>query len=131
LRSKLLNTAERIAHTIWNKGLAKTGANLSHGIAGNAYMLHCLSRAFQFFISKDPLYKDKANLWRFRSYMFAKALCDTKIVKYERSCECGLKITKGLPDYPFSLMDGLAGEICLLSDLLRDEDEVRFPGLEV
>jgi hypothetical protein len=34
--------------------------------------------------------------------------------------------------YPYCLMDGLAGKICFLSDLLLEKEEyVRFPGFEI
>jgi hypothetical protein len=33
--------------------------------------------------------------------------------------------------YPFSLMEGISGQIAFVSDLLRDEDDTRFPGFEI
>ena len=33
--------------------------------------------------------------------------------------------------YPYSLMEGISGEICFLSDLLWDMTLVRFPGYEI
>ena len=33
--------------------------------------------------------------------------------------------------YPYSLMDGLAGKIGFLSDLLHSDDAVRHPGYEI
>jgi hypothetical protein len=34
-------------------------------------------------------------------------------------------------EFPFSLQDGMAGEVCLLVDLLNDEKDVRQPGYEI
>ena len=38
---------------------------------------------------------------------------------------------KGTPDTPFSLFEGLSGEVYFLSDLLTNEDAVRFPAYEI
>ena len=63
--------------------------------------------------------------------MFAKALTDPKIQKLVSSHDDGWRIYEGVPDHPFSLMEGLSGDICFLSDLLRDESEARFPAYEI
>ena len=42
-----------------------------------------------------------------------------------------LKEKETFESHPFSLAEGLSGEVCFLSDLLRDEGEVRLPGFEV
>ena len=34
-------------------------------------------------------------------------------------------------NYPLRMMEGVTGDICFLSDLLRNEDDVRFPGYEI
>jgi hypothetical protein len=31
----------------------------------------------------------------------------------------------------YSMMDGVSGDVCLLTDLLNDERYVRFPGYEI
>ena len=38
--------AMRAAENTWQNGLLKKGNSLCHGIAGNGYLMHCLSRAF-------------------------------------------------------------------------------------
>jgi len=42
-------------------------------------------------------------------------------------------VKKGVPDHPWSLMEGIAGEICMLADLIDpyDLDIARFPGYDV
>ncbi len=61
--------------------------------------------------------------YRTRAYIFAKALFDAKIQREA--------LRKGVPDYPFSLMEGCSGVVCFLSDLLGNENEVRLPGFEI
>jgi hypothetical protein len=68
-------------------------------------------------------YKGMAVKWKSRAFLFAKALIDNKIQG---------TLEKGKSDHPFSLMEGLSGQISFLSDLLTDEDQVvRFPGYEL
>ena len=69
--------------------------------------------------------------------MFAKALTDPKVQGQclKKPAQTGVKGAKNLPKeaetYPFSLMNGLSGDICLLSDLLGDEAGMRMPGYEL
>ena len=54
--------------------------------------------------------------------LFAKALFDNKVRRASGICtydEQGLE-PRGASHFPFSLMNGLAGEICFLSDILKD-----------
>jgi hypothetical protein len=37
----------------------------------------------------------------------------------------------GVSDHPFSLMEGISGDICFLCDLLGNEFDARFPGYEI
>jgi hypothetical protein len=39
--------------------------------------------------------------------------------------------TRPLLSYPYSLMGGMAGEVCYLSEILFDERNLRFPAYEV
>jgi hypothetical protein len=34
-------------------------------------------------------------------------------------------------NYPLRMMEGVTGDICFLSDLLRNEEDMRFPGYEI
>ena len=45
-------------------------------------------------------------MWRTRAWMFAKALIDEKL-EFDRE-----------PDHPYSLFEGLTGEMCFISDIL-------------
>ena len=62
--------------------------------------------------------------------MFAQATYDEQIQKEVREYTDLSRLKKGLPDYPLSLMEGISGQICFLSDLLRDKD-VKIPGYEI
>ena len=61
--------------------------------------------------------------------MFAQAMFDHKVQEEQKYYENDSRWTKGKVDYPFSLMEGSAGAICLLSDLLKGD--VKFPGFEI
>lgn len=63
---------------------------------------------------KQKEFKKEALIWRTRAFIFAKTLVDSDQTKEV-----------------LGLFEGAAGEICLLSDLLGDENEVRFPGFEI
>lgn len=41
------------------------------------------------------------------------------------------RFTIGSADYPFSLMQGLSGDITLIIDLLEDSNNSFYPGFEV
>ena len=36
----------------------------------------------------------------------------------------------GIPDKPYSLMEGLGGELCFYADLLTNFENAKFPGYE-
>ena len=123
----LLEAAIKAGEVCWQYGLLLNGNGLSNGISGNGYMLHSLSRV----LSKIPGMEHEALKWRLRTYAFAQSLCDPQIQEYISQYDDGVRLKKGTPDEPFSLMDGISGPICFLSDLLRDENDLRFPGYEV
>jgi hypothetical protein len=66
-------------------------------------------------------------LWRTRAFRFAQAVSDKMIKRKEEALCSQDKET----EFPFSLQDGMAGEVCLLVDLLNDEKDVRQPGYEI
>jgi hypothetical protein len=86
-------------------------------------------RTYNILSKKAKLNKDKYNAlvfgklaikWRTRAFIFAKALSE-KSNQEERTSTY----------FPYSLMQGCAGVICLFSDLLTDENQVRFPCFEI
>ena len=54
--------------------------------------------------------------------MFAKSLYDQDVQVECSYHDDGQRVRCGMPDHPFSLMEGIAGEVCFLSDILGDEN---------
>jgi hypothetical protein len=81
-------------------------------------------------IQKD-YYELTATVVKNRTYMFAKALFDFRVQKQCREFDDKNRLWSGMPDSIYSLMEGLTGTLAFESDLLRDEDDVRFPGFEI
>ena len=66
-----------------------------------------------------------AEKWRNRVFLLAKALFDPLIqAKFQPAYG-------GRQYFPYSLMEGIAGDISFLSDILKDETSARFPGYEI
>ncbi len=113
------------------------GQGLWDGIAGNGYILHSIFRCFDHFsrTDEDKVKAEKfgkiAKIWETRAFLFAKALNDPQIIDKISEFDDGTKVRKGIPNYPFSLMEGLSGPITLISDLLLNKRAVLFPGLEI
>jgi hypothetical protein len=105
------------------------GNGLCHGISGNGYFIHCLYRTYKRLADQEKcewkanVLKEIAKTWELRTFIYAKAIFDPKTQNQMPD--------KFKPVYPFSLMEGISGVISFLSDLLQNEDEVRFPGYEI
>ena len=107
--------------------------------------MHGLYKMFLEAVDNIPKEEEKktaqefSNLWRARAYLFGLAMADPKIkepklteeVPSNPKSEVELKYYqyKNVMDYPFDILDGLAGDICFLSDFIRDEREMSLPGL--
>ncbi|XP_072179333.1 lanC-like protein 2 [Diadema setosum] len=99
-----LNAALCCGDVIWQRGLLRKGYGLCHGTAGNGYAFVALYQA-----TKDPKQL-------YRACKFAEWCMDYG----KHGCR--------VADRPYSLMEGLAGTIYFLSDLLSPSQS-RFPGL--
>lgn len=136
LMSRLLASAVDAADFAWNQGFSVRCNGLSCGLAGNGYLLHCLYRTFdrlaQQAESADQkhLFHKAAQTWRTRSIAYAVALTNPLIQKEATRAVKHPQKRHNYTEHPFSLMEGLSGNICFLCDLLRDED-VAFPGYEL
>lgn len=114
----MINALE-CGEVIWHRGLLQKGAGLCHGITGNAY----------FFLSIYRFTKDEK--WFDRAIIFANLSFDPKLIQIVKSRRLGRKV-KGIPDEPYSLMEGSAGDICFYLDIIRENIEYsRFPGYEI
>ena len=140
LKGELLNLASKAGVITWEQGLLLKSTGLCHGIAGNGYAVHSLYRLFKWLSDESVLNSDVSMFktisiqWRIRAFMFAKTLCDPYIRKQSEQYIISKKIerlTEGKPDHPYSLMEGIAGEVCFLADMITGEDSMRLPGFEI
>lgn len=132
LADRLVDTAVKIGELTWSQPSDEIG--LCHGLAGKAYAMHALYRAFNVEArtskalsthegNRDAaehkkevnLYKKVAHLWRTRAFLLASQIKEKHLGVTEE----------------FSLVEGVSGSICLLADLLTSESTVRFPGYEI
>ncbi|KAL1917394.1 uncharacterized protein VTP21DRAFT_5050 [Calcarisporiella thermophila] len=94
---KYLKIAQEMAEITWKYGLLRKGPGLCHGISGNAYVFLTLSR-----MSEDDS-------------QFQRAL------RFAQVCTEWEELTKTgklqVPDKPWSLFEGLAGSVWLLTEL--------------
>jgi len=112
-----LVSASNAGEAIWHRGILLKGNGICHGITGNAYMLHSLYR----YMSKD-------SRWKHRFACFAGATWDEKIQNIVQNYKDPQRITTGMPDTPYSLMEGLGGTVVFYADILN---EMLFPGFEI
>ena len=96
------------------------GNGISQGITGNGYALHCLFRKFQSKAKSCYL----AEKWKSKAFIFARAICHAEFQEKCQQYHDGMRLRKGMPNYPFSLIEGVAGDVCFLSDILRDDMDV-------
>lgn len=121
LVKKISESVVKAGEDLWTRGLLKKGYNLCHGISGNAYG----------FLALYKLTKEEN--WLKKAYVFAVSnSLDDRIQHIVSGYDSGNRFLVGKPDHPFSLMEGLAGHLCLLIDLDRQNiGEAKFPGLEI
>ncbi|CAN9498129.1 unnamed protein product [Ophioblennius macclurei] len=101
-----LEDALRCGEVVWHYGLLKKGYGLCHGVAGNAYTFLTLYRH-----TLDPKHLYRACMFADWCMNYGKHGCRT-------------------PDRPYSLLEGMAGTIYFLADLLQPLKS-RFPGFEL
>ncbi|CAI2368824.1 unnamed protein product [Moneuplotes crassus] len=115
-----LKSAEKAGEIIWERGLLLKGFGVCHGISGNAYVLHSLYRA-----TGDLK-------WRYRAQKFAKSTCDDDVKTVVYNYETPSRLEVGLPDSPYSLMEGISGNTVMLIDMVQEEErDPKFPGYEI
>lgn len=92
---KYLASAKKCVDVIWERGLLTKGYGICHGVSGNAYAFLAMYQ-----LTQNKLYLYRAIKFAEWCFNYGKHGCRT-------------------PDRPFSLFEGLAGTIYLLSDLLE------------
>ncbi len=114
-----LSAALKAGETVWTRGILLKGNGLCHGITGNAYMLH-------------SIYAYTADVrWKYRAHMFADASWNEIIQTVVKKHKDPGRISVGISDTPYSLMEGLGGTVVFYADLLHDTPEMLFPGYEL
>jgi lantibiotic modifying enzyme len=119
---KYIESARRAGGAIWHEGVLKKGFNLCHGITGNAYAMLQLSKT-------HLIPPDEQRLWQDRAIHFMLLKRDANTMHIINTYDAGCRYEVGMSDYPFSLMLGLAGDLCLEIDLL--DGKCTFPGYDV
>jgi hypothetical protein len=115
---RLAAAGSRCGALIWEQGLLRKGSGLCHGVSGNAYAFLTLWR----------MTGNEVHL--FRALAFAAMLYDSELLAAAASYPDPQRAVVGVPDSPCSLMEGKAGVVCLLLDMLSPAT-ARFPAWEV
>ena len=103
--------------TIWERGILKKGFGLCHGTAGNAHTFLMMYR----YTGSEEYYYNALKMAEFAWSDEARQEVETYWDPQRRRM--------GMADFPYSLMEGLAGTICFHCDLLHPE-EAAFPGYD-
>ena len=115
-----LKSAEKAGNLVWERGILLKGNWLWHGISGNSYALHSLYRA-----TKDPK-------WKYRAMKLAYSTCDEEIQQKVENYDDKGRLETGIPDTPYSLMEGMAGNTVMLIEFICQEKyDPKFPGYEI
>ena len=109
---------EKSAKCTWLFGLTRKGFGLCHGISGNAY----------FMISMYRYSKEKT--WWKRALLFGCVQREKDLMKQIKTYTKVRRKVQGVPDFPFSLQLGLAGDIYFYADLF-DPLNACYPGYEL
>lgn len=112
-----LVTALAAGEVVWTRGILLKGNSLCHGITGNTYFLHTLYR-----YTTNPL-------WNYRFSCFLDATWNEAIQQSTYKYSDPSRKVIGVPDSPYSLMEGMGGTIVLYADVLSNK--MFFPGYEL
>lgn len=113
----ILRSLDRALGDIWERGILKKGFGLCHGIAGSGYAFLMM---YRYTGAEEHL---------FRAHKMAEAVRSEEIRKEVEVFRDSQRYSVGIPDFPYSLMEGLGGTICFCCDLLHP-DSAAFPGYE-
>ena len=107
----------RALEVIWSQGVLKKGLGLCHGIAGNAYAFLMM---YRYTGEEKHLY---------RAFKMAELMQNDSVLESIATTFDPQRQTQGLADFPYSLMEGMAGTMCYLCDLLHPLRSA-FPGYD-
>lgn len=111
----ILRSLDRALSTVWERGLLKKGVGLCHGVSGSGYTFLMM---YRYTGAEEHLY---------RAYKMAEAMRSEDVKKGFLDFHDPQRYVVGLPDFPYSLMEGLGGALCFCCDLLHPESAA-FPG---
>lgn len=112
-----LRALDQALRSIWERGILRKGPGLCHGTAGNGYAFLMMYRYTR---SEEHLY---------RAYRYGEVLRSEEVGKEMQAFRDPYRYSVGVADFPFSLMEGLAGTVCFCCDLLHP-DTAAFPGYD-
>ena len=102
---------------LWHRGLIIKGNGLCHGITGNMYPLMTLAKE-----TGDAK-------WQIRAHLFAQLSFNQDVMNIVAKTPDRQRKVPGKPDSPFSLMEGIGGDLVAYIDLMLGDPA--FPGYEV
>ena len=114
---KYLKAMELALQCVWQFGLLRKGFGTCHGITGNAYPLLCLYR----YTRQEEYY--------YQALQLAQGVWNEEVKSAVALFRDPQRYKTGIPDRPYSLMEGLAGTVCFFCDLLHPENAA-FPGYD-
>lgn len=114
---RFLKQARLAANVVWQRGLLAKGNGLCHGITGNAYCFLALYRA------------TKEELYLYRALRFAEQTFNEQLQQQCKAYKLRSRFVVGSADYPWSLMEGSAGALCLYLDCFQPLSSA-FPGYD-
>ena len=114
---KFKQSLDSCLEVIWERGILKKGNGLCHGTAGNGYAFLMMFKHTGF---EEHLY---------RAFKMAEAMWCVEVKKQVAAFYDPQRQCQGVPDFPYSLMEGLGGTICFCCDLLHP-DSAAFPGYD-
>ena len=113
----ILRSLDSALRSIWEKGLLKKGFGVCHGIAGNGYAFLMMHK------------HTGADEYLYAAYKMAEVMEKEEVKREISLFEDRQRFKSGIPDFPYSLMEGLGGTICYYCDLLHPE-MAAFPGYD-
>ena len=97
------------AERVWQEGLLSKGGSLCHGLTGNALSLLALHESFELESESEEGNEES-------DYFLSRALALLLLARETPPYSTALDIPSGydfrMPDRPYSLYEGLAGELC-------------------
>eukprot|EP01006_Ploeotia_vitrea_P016640 TRINITY_DN47406_c0_g1_i1.p1 TRINITY_DN47406_c0_g1~~TRINITY_DN47406_c0_g1_i1.p1 ORF type:complete len:937 (-),score=60.40 TRINITY_DN47406_c0_g1_i1:72-2882(-) len=111
------NVSRALCRKLWEVGILLKGLGLCHGVCGNAYPFLTMWR-----LTREHKYL-------YYALQFWKVGQTAEYKQAVRNTTDPQRVIGGIPDSPFSLMEGIAGVACFCADLLLP-DFSHFPGWE-